>query len=320
LKPPAKTLVRNILLLLVCVSLFLLIAKARTDCRGEEDPLDETVAEQIHNVQSTPAPPDIALEVFGYDRDSANRNEKLYHHLCEKIDWGLTPRRPHVDEMILIPTGWTIVGDSAFAHEGRSLRRQRRLVQAFYIDRYEVSEADYNRCVVAGQCLPLIAHPHNDVGEKVYLPAIVTYKQAERYCLWAGKRLPTELEWETATRGREGARYCWGDDEPTDRHANICDRNCPYDWADQDWNDGFMFRAPPGRFRRGDSPFGVNQACGNLREWVSSELSAINHIYIARGASWYSDVNELMAFYRQVWKPGIRLDDKGVRCAADVPQ
>ena len=72
---------------------------------------------------------------------------------------------------------------------------------------------------------------------------------------------------------------------------------------------------PIGLFAKGNSPYGLNQPCGNVKEWVKAEEKLPEHHYIARGGSWYSDINELRVTYRQYYRPEVRLDDKGVRCA-----
>jgi len=243
---------------------------------------------------------------------------ELLNALKKDIRSGLQPRRADLSEMVFIPAGAADLGCNV-PREPRQecLPRQRREVAAFYIDRYEVSNRQYGQCVAELQCLPLPQNPHIDGYDEPDRPALIPFKQAERYCAWAGKRLPTEYEWEKAARGVDGRRYPWGDEAPTAQHANICGHDCTMQWARAEWDDGYRHTAPVEAFAAGDSPFGVRQMVGNVKEWVISSEPLPAWHFIARGASWYSDLPEMGASYRQIWRPGVRVDDKGVRCVVD---
>lgn len=185
-------------------------------------------------------------------------------------------------------------------------------LNAFYIDKYEVTNSLYRKCVAAGGCKePSLITDYaatifedgkkwyHDPGKGNYPVVGVTWRQAGIYCEWAGKRLPLASEWEKAARGTDGRRYPWGN-EWDGRKAN---------WDDGGKVDGFKTLAPVGSHPEGASPYGVMDMAGNAREWVDSG--------VLKGGSWYSAPVSLRS-----GDPGHeyiveRDDDLGFRCARD---
>ena len=245
---------------------------------------------------------------------------KWANRLAEKIarDPGYKAKRDvDLSDMVLIPAGPAIVGCQDPCPDDH-LPRQVVDIPAFYIDRLPVTIAQYKQCVAEKMCLPLLNNDDIDNFALPDAPATLDFHQAERYCRRQGKRLPREFEWEKAARGTDGRRYPWGNQPPDSTRGNICDVNCTFSWADQSINDGYKHFAPVGSFPAGASPYGLLDAEGNIKEWVDGER-APGVEAIAKGSSWYSPPLQMAVYTRQQWRPGVRTDDKGVRCAFSKP-
>jgi formylglycine-generating enzyme required for sulfatase activity len=141
-------------------------------------------------------------------------------------------------------------------------------LDSFWIDRTEVTNAQYDLCVETGGCRPVDCENQfpKDRSEKAV--GCVTWPDAQAYCRWAGARLPTEAEWEYAARGPDGYIFPWGDAFDPAR-LNYCDINCTYKWQDRNYDDGYNWPAPVGSFESGASWCGAQDMAGNAWEWVA---------------------------------------------------
>lgn len=154
------------------------------------------------------------------------------------------------------------ISDWPIGWEFYALPSQLLELEAFYIDKYEVTNAHYGPCVDAGFCNPpkqtsSYSRP-NYFGNPLYgdFPVIyVDWQMANGFCRWRGARLPTEAEWEKAARGTDARLYPWGESISCE-NANFW--GCVGDTASA------------GSYESGTSPYGVYELFGNVQEWVSS--------------------------------------------------
>jgi formylglycine-generating enzyme required for sulfatase activity len=141
-------------------------------------------------------------------------------------------------------------------------------LDAYYIDKYEITNAMYNVCVGKGICREPVYHWFdNDLRYSQNPVVYITWIMAKTYCEWRGARLPTEAEWEKAARGKDEFIYPWGNDFDA-LLSNFCDTNCS-NYVDRSKNDGYGKTSPVGTYPNGASPYGVFDMAGNAYEWVA---------------------------------------------------
>lgn len=202
-------------------------------------------------------------------------------------------------------------------------------LEAFWIDRTEVTNAQYRRCVEAGTCTATSCPDDTTLTGDSQPAVCVSWEQADAYCTWAGGRLPTEAEWEYAARGAAGTVYPWGNDFASG-NTSFCDTHCSFSWADLEANDGYTTTAPVGSFPPGASWCGALDMAGNAWEWVQDWYTAYtagpqtNPVVaegsrgrVLRGGSWDLDPALLRAAARNWGSPTAASDVSGFRCAAE---
>jgi len=245
------------------------------------------------------------------------------------------------DEMVLvyIPAGEFEMGSSK-AEDPEEERPQHIVyLRDYWIDKTEVSNAQYARCVADSEACTKPAYNYSATRGSYYddsqyadYPVIfVSWSQAAAYCEWVGRRLPTEAEWEKAARGSDGRIYPWGNSFDGTL-ANYCDVNCQLDWKDTRFDDGYGDVSPVGKYLQGASNYDVLDMAGNVYEWVADWFSesfprsdARNPKgpdsgtgRVLRGGGWYDPAKRISATKRMYASPGNRADDIGFRCASDV--
>jgi formylglycine-generating enzyme required for sulfatase activity len=233
-----------------------------------------------------------------------------------------------LDDMVYVPAGEAVIGTDL---EDAPAARPRHTVTlpAFFIDRYEVRNRVYGAWITqTGEVPPehwtaptegearSYAHEHADhpvVG--------VSFSEAQRFAGWAGKRLPTEQEWERAARGGDDRTWPWGDAEDRERVnlAAASSERIP------------IHTKPVGTSADDQSPVGCMDMAGNVSEWTTSAFTPYPDAErraapfdasrkVLRGGSWRYGLHYARAFNRDRAEPETRSPHLGFRCVVDVPE
>jgi formylglycine-generating enzyme required for sulfatase activity len=199
-------------------------------------------------------------------------------------------------------------------------------LDAFFIDKYEVTNHQYSEFLVSTEHKqPFNVYGEGPLSEEEgidHLPVVqVTWNDAEDYCLWIGKRLPTEAEWEKAARGNDNRNFPWGNYPPSKDHANY----------DREWDEGNALSLI-GHYPLGESAYGVRDMSGNVREWVPDWYSEDYYkespkrnpkgpgsglLKVIRGGSWHSLESDIRVTARGKGGFALKTHGIGFRCARD---
>ncbi len=248
------------------------------------------------------------------------------------IDPPKPPKNPKVGSMKKIKGGTYVIGPDDEDPSGASPRGE-VTVDDFFIDRYEVTIGEYAKFLNTGGHDEFywedMADPNwcgiiqKEKGEYTVVPGkdlypvcLIKIEGAKAYAQWAGKRLPTEYEWEIAARGSEGRLYPWGNEKPDITRVNF------------DYHIGHT--VPVGSYPKGRTPEGVYDMAGNVNEMIDKDweeypwgkkMEDFKKPYIdplCRGGAWTSPKNILKATYRDVVKSHFMAPLVGFRCAKDA--
>lgn len=234
-----------------------------------------------------------------------------------------TEKSSTYEEMVLIPAGSFQMGSEVWGSDEKPVHTVQ--LSSFYMDKYEVTNGKYKKCVDAGSC----SAPSNSTsftrsfyyGDNRYdnYPVIyVSWDDARKYCQWKGKRLPTEAEWEYAARGGlSGAKYPWGD-AIKDSDANY------FDSGDSEDNDTMAV----GSYAA--NGYGLYDMAGNVCEWMNDwyeekyyksspsrdpQGPSNGEYRVVRGGSWGNKSFGIRVSYRVRSNASFRYYNLGFRCA-----
>ena len=210
--------------------------------------------------------------------------------------------------MILIRAGNYLVRKKRLSNHEKLNKKEISFLNlaAFYIDRTEITVTQFRKY-------------QSHYNEKLFTngedcpncPAMgINWIQASKYCLWAGKRLPQEEEWEAAARGANNFSYPWGE-RFLSLHSNLLGKE-----------DGYLFSAPVGSFLSGASASGLMDMAGNVWEWVDKKQSAKSRTKtrIVKGGGWTSNKDQARISFRNHVDLKMNNPTFGFRCAKSLVQ
>ncbi|MCB9607366.1 MAG: SUMF1/EgtB/PvdO family nonheme iron enzyme [Polyangiaceae bacterium] len=268
------------------------------------------------------------------------------------------PKAACPEGMLNIPAGQYFMGSDADDALDLEKPSHHVVLDGYCLDETEVTVHAYQKCSDAGKCRRASKEVEWDGMTKpqarIYSTACnegiegrgdhpincVSWQQAHDYCELAGKRLPTEAEWEYAARSSDGRVYPWGDEEPSSKMLNACGWEC-VNWANRqgekltslyEENDRFPTTAPVGSFPAGNSRFGAKDIVGNVWEWVADwegpytkdekhnpTGAAKGEKRVIRGGAWNGGYKAwLRPSFRYAMTPDTLSHGIGFRCAADL--
>jgi formylglycine-generating enzyme required for sulfatase activity len=255
-----------------------------------------------------------------------DEQQAVYQQLHEKIQQRHTQSngktaamQPHDRSMVLVPAGEFMMGSAM--GDADELPVHRVYLDAFLMDKYQVSVGHYARFLDAtSHDTPPEWKVMNQPQHQKRPVANVDWTDANAYCHWAGKRQPTEAEWEKSARGTDGRTYPWGNEHPTKFYANLGNEN---------WNNHGALM-PVGSLEEGKSPYGIYDMAGNVWEWVSDWYAPDYYKTspaknptgpltgghkVIRGGSWGSGPGSLRSADRETHVPSFQGLGTGFRCA-----
>lgn len=233
-------------------------------------------------------------------------------------------------QMVFIPSATFQMGNSSPSAPANEQPAGRVSLSRYFISRLPVTNADFEKFSAAH--LSRRGSWADETHPAVYVSAL----DAAKFCQWLSVRdrrryrLPTEAEWEYAAKGQNERSYPWGEQTGRGDLANFADANTTFAWRDETIDDGFAETAPVGAYRRGASPFGIEDMAGNVWEWCAdfyAEYKAGERINprgpqngsqrVYRGGSWKSRFANLRTTARGFNLPTYASNDVGFRIVCE---
>ena len=266
---------------------------------------------------------------------------------CEADPPALTERnRAEAPEgMVYVSGGAFLMGNATDAGDDDERPAHSVCLAGFYIDRHEVTNAQFKEFVEATGYVTSAENNASTLEERTWRhpygaesnaeeapdhPVVcISWEDASAYARWAGKRLPTEAEWEKASRGTDGRIYPWGNEDLTGAQANIADKSTALKWSDTFLDDTHKMAAPVGSFPEGKSVYGAEDMAGNVWEWCldwwdrdyyeespshSPAGPQIGEFKVIRGGSWFYDPLGARTTMRIYFRPENNSAAIGFRC------
>lgn len=278
---------------------------------------------------------DIAL----HSAHEANKNRAAGYDLAEVESLLSKDAWKEINSMVQIPAGTFLMGTNSDRADAQDRPQHKVDLPAYWIDRYPVTNAQYARFVAATAHRPPSNWKDGKIpqGEALRPITMVSWFDARDYAKWAGKRLPTEAEWEKAGRGTDGRRWPWGNKMEPERLNTY-------------YNVGSATNV--NKYPNGASPYGVMDMAGNVDEWTADDyapypgsdappslfqakvaralsdkdqaMKVVDMVptggtyKVLRGGSWKGDPFSTATFHRNSAWANYASDFYGFRCAGDV--
>jgi iron(II)-dependent oxidoreductase len=278
---------------------------------------------------------DIAI----HEQNEERKNQSAGYTVAEAEALLTREQWQELETSVLIPAGKFQMGTDLKNADAASRPQHAVNLNAYHIDKYLVTNAQYARFIAATGHRPPSDWKNGRIqqGVSLYPVTMVNWYDATAYAKWAGKRLPTEAEWEKAARGADGRRWPWGNDMDPARLNTYYNVGSASDVT---------------AYANGASPYGIFDMAGNVDEWVEddflpykgtdaaadvfqgkvakvmdaqdramklSDMVPVNRQYkVLRGGSWKGDPFSTASYHRDYSWPNFASDFYGFRCASDV--
>ena len=246
------------------------------------------------------------------------------------LQFAISAESPLTQEgMVLIPAGEFIMGSDTSEIEdtvkklgGKSKwysdeePKKKINLPPFYIDIHEVTNADYKK----------FDPNHSFPSDRARHPVVnIKWDKSNEYCKSAGKRLPTEEEWEKAARGTDGRIYPWGNEFDRlmcNSYESGLGGSARVGQFAQETSGSIAFGGTTevDKYKEGKSPYGVHDMAGNVWEWTDTWYDKEKELRVIKGGSWLSPAVSTRSAVRLGESPDMESNDYGFRCAMDYKE